>query len=81
MGKTMGKIEIDDRGRITIPREDREAAGLQAGDRVCVRASKGRLTLEKAVDLKTFIAELRGCITVKGDLDPLRLKEIWRTAP
>jgi hypothetical protein len=48
---------------------------------VRVRASKGRLTLEKAVDLKTFIAELRGCITVKGDLDPLRLKEIWRTAP
>lgn len=81
MGKTMGKTEIDDRGRITIPREDREAAGLQPGDRVRVRASRGCLTLEKAVDLETFIAELRGCITVRGDLDPLRLKEIWRTAP
>lgn len=77
----MGKTEIDGRGRVTIPKDARQKAGLRSGDRLRVQATKGCLTLEKQVDLDTFIQELRGCITVKGDLDPLRLKEIWRTAP
>jgi len=81
MGLLMGKTEIDERGRVTIPKDARQKAGLRSGDRLRVQATKGRLTLEKQVDLDTFIRELRGCVTVKGDLDPLRLKEIWRTAP
>lgn len=81
MGLLMGKTEIDERGRVTIPKDARQKAGLDSGDRLRVQAAKGRLTLEKQVDLETFVHELRGCITIKGDLDPLRLKEIWRTAP
>ena len=81
MGKLMGKTEMDERGRVTIPKEEREKAGLRSGDQLQVKATKGRVTIEKQVDLNTFLTELRGCITVKGDLDPLRLKEIWRTAP
>jgi AbrB family looped-hinge helix DNA binding protein len=81
MGLVMGRTAIDERGRVTIPKDARQKAGLHSGDRLRVQATKGRLTLEKQVDLETFIQELRGCITIKGDLDPLRLKEIWRTAP
>lgn len=73
----MNKTEIDGRGRVTIPKDARQKADLHSGDRLRVQATKGRLTLEKQVGLETFIQELRGCITVKGDLEPLRLKEIW----
>ena len=81
VGNQMGKTEMDDRGRVTIPKNVRKKAGLRSGDRLRAQASKGRVTLEKELDWDTFVQELRGCITVEGDLDPLRLKEIWRTVP
>jgi AbrB family looped-hinge helix DNA binding protein len=73
--------EIDQRGRVTIPKDIRERAGFRTGDRVRLSAEKDTVTIERVVSLETFIAELRGCITVESDLNPLRLKEIWRTAP
>jgi AbrB family looped-hinge helix DNA binding protein len=79
-GRTMGKSEIDERGRVTIPKEIREKAGLKAGDKLWLTADNKRVTIQKAVNLEKFIEELKGCITIKGDLDPLKLKEIWRTA-
>lgn len=82
MGELMGETnEIDERGRVTIPKEIRERTGLKTGDRVRISAKKDGVTIERVVSLDTFIAELRGCITVESDLDPLRLKEIWRTVP
>lgn len=77
----MGIGEIDERGRGTIPKELREKAGFTPRFRVRITAEKDRVRIEKAVGLSEFIAELKGCITTKGDVDPLRLKEIWRTAP
>ena len=79
-GRTMGKSEIDERGRVTIPKEVREKAGLKAGDKLLLTADNKRVIMEKVVNLDRFIQELKGCITVQGDLDPLKLKEIWRTA-
>ncbi len=78
---SMGTEEIDDRGRVTIPKELREKTGLRAKARVRITAEKNVVKIEKAIDLNDFITELKGCITMKGDIDPLRLKEIWRTAP
>ncbi|MHA1637315.1 MAG: AbrB/MazE/SpoVT family DNA-binding domain-containing protein [Candidatus Thorarchaeota archaeon] len=77
----MGTGELDERGRITIPKDIREKMGLKSGDRVRISARKDGVTVEKVIDLNKFIEELCGCITIKGDMDPLRLKEIWRTAP
>jgi AbrB family looped-hinge helix DNA binding protein len=79
VGNQMGIDEIDERGRITIPKELREKTGLKPNARVRITAEKNGVKIEKAVDLSEFITELKGCITVKGDIDPLRLKEIWRT--
>ena len=76
----MGKSEMDERGRVTIPKDIREKAGLKSGDRLWLTAEKDRVTIEKVVNLEKFIEELKGCITVRGDTDPLKLKEIWRTA-
>ncbi|MHA1928825.1 MAG: AbrB/MazE/SpoVT family DNA-binding domain-containing protein [Candidatus Thorarchaeota archaeon] len=81
MGGKMGTGELDERGRITIPKDIREKMGLKSGDRVRISARKDGVTVEKVIDLNKFIEELCGCITIKGDMDPLRLKEIWRTAP
>jgi AbrB family looped-hinge helix DNA binding protein len=81
VGNKVGTDEIDERGRVTIPKELREKTGLKPKARVRITAGKNGVKIEKAVDLSDFINELRGCITVKGDIDPLRLKEIWRTVP
>ena len=79
MGINMGTSELDGRGRVTIPKEIRDKAGLKSGDKLRLTVLKDKVTIEKAVNLEKFVEELRGCITVKGDIDPLRLKEIWRT--
>lgn len=79
VGNSMGTEEIDERGRITIPKELREKTGLKPKARVRIIAEKNGVKIEKAVALSDFITDLRGCITVKSDIDPLRLKEIWRT--
>ncbi|MHA1771724.1 MAG: AbrB/MazE/SpoVT family DNA-binding domain-containing protein [Candidatus Thorarchaeota archaeon] len=77
----MGTERIDERGRITIPKDVRDKVGLKAGDSIIISAKGDKVILTKAVDVKTFIKELRGCITIKGDIDPLDLKRIWRTVP
>jgi AbrB family looped-hinge helix DNA binding protein len=79
VGNIMGTDEIDERGRITIPKELREKMGLKPKARVRITAAKNGVKIEKAIDLSEFMTKLRGCITVESDIDPLRLKEIWRT--
>ncbi|RDE12216.1 MAG: hypothetical protein C4K48_10325 [Candidatus Thorarchaeota archaeon] len=79
VGGEMGTDDIDERGRVTIPKELREKTGLKTKARVRIIAGKNGVRIEKAVDLSDFMTELRGCIVVKGDIDPLKLKEIWRT--
>jgi AbrB family looped-hinge helix DNA binding protein len=81
VGNKMGTDEIDERGRVTIPKELREKTGLKPKARVRITAGKNGVKIEKAIDLSEFTNELRGCIKVKGDTDPLQLKEIWRTVP
>lgn len=77
----MGANEIDERGRITIPKELREKTGLKPKARVRIIPGKNGVRIEKAIELSDFMAQLKGCITVKSDIDPLRLKQIWRTVP
>ncbi len=78
MDESMGRTEIDGRGRITIPKEIREKVGLRPGDRVRVTAEHDRAIVQRTVDTTTFVKELRGCITVEGEIDPPDLKRIWR---
>jgi AbrB family looped-hinge helix DNA binding protein len=37
MGIQMGTVEIDDRGRITIPKQERDRLGLKPGEKVVIR--------------------------------------------
>ncbi len=78
MGRKMGIIEIDDRGRITIPKEERERLGLTPGKKVLIREKDGALIIKRFVSPDTFISELKGCITIKEHkIDPLKLKDMW----
>ncbi len=74
----MGIIEIDDRGRITIPKEERERLGLTPGRKILIREKDGALIIKRFVSPDNFISELKGCITIKEHrIDPLKLKEMW----
>ncbi len=78
MGITMGQVEIDNRGRITIPKEERERLGLTPGKKVLIREKDGALIIKRFISPEKFISELKGCITIEDHkIDPLKLKEMW----
>ncbi len=81
VGNEMGTDEIDERGRVTIPKELRDKTGLKPKARVRITAGKNGVKIEKATGMSEFTDGLRGFIKVKGDISPLQLKEIWRTVP
>ena len=63
----MGNSKIDERGRISIPKDIREKAGLKSGSKLQLTAAKEKIIIENAVTLDRFIEELKGCITVLGN--------------
>jgi len=78
MGKPMG-IMVDDRGRVTLPQELRDALGLRPGEEVHVERTPRGVLLRRATTREEFIERLEGCVDTrrKGGGDPLRVKEIW----
>jgi AbrB family looped-hinge helix DNA binding protein len=78
MGKTMGEITVDDKGRILIPKEIRDKLGLQPGSHARLKVEKGRLIITPPLSPEEFIKQMKGCIK-KGEprIDPLKLKEMW----
>lgn len=79
MGNVMG-IVVDDRGRVTLPQELREALGLAPGQEVHVERTERGLLLRKATTVEEFIERLEGCVDgtkANARLDPLRVKEMW----
>ncbi len=84
MGIIMGKIELDDRGRITIPAHIREKLALKSGDKLSLRIdSDNTLILRKAPTLNELKKELIGCITVPTSekITVESIKGIWKTKP
>jgi len=78
MGNKMGIVEIDDRGRITIPKEERERLGLTPGQKAIIREKDGALIIKRFISSEKFISELKACITVEAhEINPLELKSIW----
>ena len=74
----MGTVEIDERGRITIPKEERERLGLKPGEKLIIIERDGELIIRKAITPDDLIKNLKGCIKKEeGQLNPLELKDIW----
>ncbi len=80
MGIKMGKIRVDERGRVTLPGALRAEIGLYPGKEVNVERTGKGVLIRPVVSKKAFIRGLEGCITEKNQaekLDPLKLKKIW----
>ena len=78
MGKHMGKIEIDDRGRLTIPSKIRKKFGLKPGDKLAITSTSDEIILRKKPKKEIIFKELVGCIKIpiKEKLTPESIKDI-----
>ncbi len=71
-----GKTSIDDRGRVTLPKEIRRKLDLKKDQNLTVELRNKEIVLKPALQMEEFMSQLRGC--VKGSrLKPTELKEIW----
>jgi AbrB family looped-hinge helix DNA binding protein len=75
---------IDEKGRVTIPQEAREALGLGPGADVRIGVEDDRIVIQPQVSREEFIEVMEGCITeetVRDDaeevdpMDPLGLDD------
>ena len=75
---------IDEKGRITIPKELRKRLGIEPGDRVSIDVRNEEIVVKPAISRTRAIALLEGCITeatTRKDateidpMDPLRLDD------
>ena len=81
-GKIGGKLEteIDEKGRVAIPKKLRVRAGFRKGVKIKLSAENGRITMSRPITRAEFIRELEGCIKRGSALQavkPLDLKRIW----
>ena len=77
MGINMGKlVEIEERGRILIPKEIRKRLNLKPGKRLVIDTQDSKIIIVPAMQKEMFIAELNGC--VRGSkIGPLEMKKMW----
>lgn len=71
-----GETDIDERGRVVIPRELREKLKLRPAQRLKVEARDHELILRTVLDPEDFIKEMKGCVS-RSKVRPDELKEIW----
>ena len=84
MGILMGKLELDDRGRITIPANIREKMALKSGDKLTLKLDSDKaIILRKTPSLEELEKELIGCITIPSSekITVESIKSIWKTKP
>lgn len=80
--------KVDDRGRVVIPKELREQAGIGPGQDVRVELDEdGRLVIQPVLSAAEFLDRMVGAVneeTRKEDaepIDPLELKKMWEPFP
>ena len=81
MGDKMGKIEIDERGRITLPAKIRDKLLIKPGDKLTVKVNSDNIiTLQKNPSKELIFEKLVGCITTPSEEKPSpeSIKEIWK---
>ncbi len=71
-----GKTSIDDRGRVTLPKEIRRKLDLKKNQNLTVELRNNEIVLKPALQMGEFVSQLRGCVKASR-LKPTELKEIW----
>ena len=77
MGIYMGKyVDLEERGRILIPKDIRDTLNLKPGERLLVEVEKERIIISSTISKERFISELSGCVKA-SKINPLDLKKMW----
>ncbi|MEM3660803.1 MAG: AbrB/MazE/SpoVT family DNA-binding domain-containing protein [Thermoproteota archaeon] len=75
------EVDVDDKGRVLIPKEARDKVGLKAGGKARMKVENERIIITPPISPEEFIREMEGCIKEgTPKISPLKLKEIWETA-
>ena len=76
------RLRIDERGRITIPKEFRQELGFCSGDAVVFEKIDGGIIVRKLRTNQEVFGKLRGIVTSRnavGTSEPEDLRELLRT--
>ena len=72
------EVVIDHKGRVLIPKEIRDKAGLKPGGKARLKIEKENIVITAPVSPDEFIKEMEGCIKEgTPTMDPLELKKMW----
>ena len=74
------RVSVDERGRIVIPKEVREAIGIASGDEVIIKVENNKAILEKAEDPFEKLQELLGDLAFSRKLRKIAEEEGLRQA-
>ena len=84
MGDDVGKVEIDDRGRLTLPSKIREKLLIKSGDKLSIKVNRDNsITIRKNPSKDQIFNELVGCIStpIEEKVTPEMIKSIWKQNP
>ncbi|MEM0290097.1 MAG: AbrB/MazE/SpoVT family DNA-binding domain-containing protein [Metallosphaera sp.] len=74
------EVDVDDKGRVLIPKEVRDKVGLKAGGKARMKVENEKIIIMPPISPEEFIEEMEGCIKEgTPKISPLKLKEIWET--
>ena len=71
----MIKAKFED-GKLPIPQNIIQKAGLKEGDEVEVGLENGKVIIKPLIGVAEFRRELKGCVEV-SNINPLEVKKIW----
>ena len=80
-------VQVDERGRILLPKHLRERFGLVPGRRLRIEAMDDGIIIQAETEREDVLKRLRGAIHEDNQepraapLDPLDAKKIWESGP
>jgi antitoxin component of MazEF toxin-antitoxin module len=72
----MIKAKFED-GKLLIPHNIIQKAGLKEGDEVEVGLENGKVIIKPLIAIAEFKRELTGCVEI-SKINPLEVKRIWK---
>jgi AbrB family looped-hinge helix DNA binding protein len=76
--------DVDDRGRVVIPKDLRQELGIRPGAQVRIERGEGGIVIRPQLPMREHLAKLKAAFaalpkTPKGrrGVDPMKLKEMW----
>ncbi len=69
------KVRVDGKGRITLPKEVREALNIKEGDELIVIVKGGKIILEKIEDPFRTLEKILGDLTFSRELRKIAEEE------